>query len=184
MINRQVESITGMYSSTPIHPLLCEAGLIPASILLDYRQRIYTCRLLRLPEIHPAKNILPISLRNGDQGFQLGELPENTLLWTENSRPTLYGQWLAWQLTIDHSIDPAEGVEPVENMMSDKLFKADVIIQCKKKALEEARKNQPGLVLWTDGSKLNQGQVGAAVGKISSPVGGKKGASFWERTRR
>lgn len=77
-------------------------------------------------------------------------------------RPTLYGQWLAWQLTIDHSIDPAKGVEPVENNMPVKLF-ADVIIQCKKKALGEARKNQPGLVLWTDGSKLDQGQVGAAV---------------------
>ncbi len=41
MINRQACSITGMYSSTPIYPLLCEAGLILASILLDYRQRMY-----------------------------------------------------------------------------------------------------------------------------------------------
>ena len=80
MINRQARSITGMYSSTPVHPLKCEAGLIPASILLDYRQRAYTCRLLRLSELHPAKEILPISLRKGDQDFQPGELPENTLL--------------------------------------------------------------------------------------------------------
>lgn len=141
MSNRQAQSITGMYSSTPIHPLLCEAGLIPASILLDYRQRVYTCRLLKLSEMHLAKNILPISLRNGDQGFQPGELLDNTLLWTENLRPILYGQWLAWQLTIDHSIDLAKGVEPVKKMMSDKLFKANIIIHHKKKALEEPRKN-------------------------------------------
>ena len=63
MINRQVRSITEMYSSTPIHPLLCEAGLVPASFLLDYRQRVYTHRLLSLPDLHPAKEILPISLK-------------------------------------------------------------------------------------------------------------------------
>lgn len=44
-------------------------------------------------------------------------------------------------------------------MISDKLFKTDVIIQCKKKVLKKTRKNQPGLVLWTNRSKLNQGQV-------------------------
>ncbi len=92
MINRQAQSITGMYSSTPIHPLLCEAGLIPASILLDYRQRRYTHRLLSLPDSHPTKKILLISLRERDGGFQPGDVPENTLLWTENARPTLYGQ--------------------------------------------------------------------------------------------
>ncbi len=162
MINRQARSITGMYSSTPIHPLLCKAGLIPASILLDYRQRAYTCRLLVLSELHSAKEILPISLRKGDQDFQPGELPENTLLWTQNSRPALYGQWLAWQITLDHSIDPADGVEPVQKMISEEL-KADIIFESKKKALEEAKKIQAGLVLWTDGSKLDQGQTAAAV---------------------
>lgn len=162
MINRQARSITGMYSSTPIHPLLSEAGLIPASVLLDYRQRIYTCRLLRLPEMHPAKEILPISLRKSDQDFQPGELPESSLLWTQNSRPTLYGQWLAWQITLDYAIDPADGVEPTPKVTSDK-FRTDVIIRCKEKAFEEERKIQPGLVLWTDESKLDQGQAAASV---------------------
>ncbi len=66
MINRQARSITGMYPSTLIHPLLCEAGLVPASILLDYRQRQYTHRLLSLSDSHPTKEILPISLREED----------------------------------------------------------------------------------------------------------------------
>ena len=112
--------------------------------------------------MHPAKEILPISLRKGDGGFQPGELPGNTLLWTQSSRPKLYGQWLAWQITIDHSIDPAEGVEPVEKVSSNGV-KADVIIKFKKEAFEAAKKDRTGLVLWTDGSKLDQGQTAAAV---------------------
>lgn len=54
---------------------------------------------------------------------------------------------LLQQITVDHSIDPADGVEPVKKLRFDKLFKADVIVGCKKMVLEEARKNQPGLVL-------------------------------------
>ena len=163
MINRQAQSITGMYSSTPVHPLLCEAGLSPAFILLDYRQRLYTHRLLSLPDLHLTKKILPISLREGDRGFQPEEVPEDTLLWTENARPTLYGQWLAWQITIDHSIDPAEGVEPITILDSYNTLQPEVIIKSKKEAMAEARKDNQGLVLWTDASKLNQGQTAVAV---------------------
>ena len=36
LINRQARSITGMYQSTPIAPLMSESGLIPAHILLDF----------------------------------------------------------------------------------------------------------------------------------------------------
>ena len=38
-----------------------------------------------------------------------------------------------------------------------------LLIKGKKEAMEEARKDKPGLVLWTDGSKLDQGQTAAAV---------------------
>lgn len=152
-----------MYPSTPIYPLLSEAGLIPASTLLDYCQRLYACRLLSLPDEHPAKQILPISLRSGDGSFQPGELPENTLMWTQASRPTLYGQWLAWQITVERSIDPACGVEPVEKIDPELQFKGEVLIKLKKQALEEATKNLTGLVLWTDESKLDQGNTEAAV---------------------
>ncbi len=91
LLNRQARLITGMYPSTPIHPLLSEAGLIPASTLLDYRQRLYAYRLLSLLDEHPAKQILPVSLRIGDGSFQPGELPDNTLMWTQDTRPTTYG---------------------------------------------------------------------------------------------
>lgn len=70
-----------MYSTTPIYTLLCKAGLIFALILLDYRPRIYICHLLRLLEMHPAKIILPISLKKGEQGFQPRKIPDNSLIW-------------------------------------------------------------------------------------------------------
>ena len=120
IINRQARLMTGMYPSTPIHPLICEAGLVLAPKLLNYSQRQYAFRLLSLSDQHPIKEILPISLRKGDAGSQPGELPENTLMWTENARPTLYGHWLAWQISFEHSIDPADGVEPVEIMEVDR----------------------------------------------------------------
>lgn len=66
-----------MYLCTLIHLLLCKVDLILLSILLDYHQRIYICHLLRLPEILLTKEILPISLKKGDQDFQLEKLLEN-----------------------------------------------------------------------------------------------------------
>ena len=61
MINRQARAITSMLKTTPIGPLICEAGLTPAEALLEARQLRYTTWLLGLPEGHPAKKILPVS---------------------------------------------------------------------------------------------------------------------------
>lgn len=104
-----------------------------------------------------------VSLRIGDESFQPGELPDDTPMWTENTRPKLYGQWLAWQLTTEHSIDPAHGVEPVPITSTDFCFKGKVIIENREQALHEATKNRTGLIFWTDGSKLDQSNAGAAV---------------------
>ena len=163
LLNRQARSITEMYPSTPIHPLLSEAGLIPAKILLDFCQKRYTYCLLTLPDGHPTKEILPVSMREGDGSLQPGEQPENTLMWVENLRPTLLGQLLAWRLAFDQSIDPADGVESVEESGPSVLFSGDIIIEEKEKAIMQAKRGQRGAVLWTDGSKLNTGNVGAAV---------------------
>ncbi len=59
--------------------------------------------------------------------------------------------------------DPAEGVEPVTKLDPYNALQPEVIIKSKKEAIEEARKDNQGLVLWTDASKLNQGQTAAAV---------------------
>lgn len=65
--------------------------------------------------------------------------------------------------SVEHSIDPAEGAEPVEMMNPSIVFKGDIIIECKKQALVEAKKDSKGLVLWAGESKLDKGKVGAAV---------------------
>ena len=164
LVNRQARAITGMYPSTPIQPLLSEAGLVPARILLSHRQRMYAYRLLSLPEDHPAKEILPVSFRKGDGDTQPGDQPEDTLLWASNERTSTYGQWLARQVFLTGCIDPADGVEPIEgtwNLGEDSLM--HVVIVSAEKAILEAKKYQAGLVLWTDGSKLNSGKSGAAV---------------------
>lgn len=84
-------------------------------------------------------------------------------MWKGNTRPTLCSQLLAWQITFDHAIDPAEGVEPAEPAEFIAKFKVQAVIEPTKDALEKANRHCRGLVFWTDGSKLNQGNVGAAV---------------------
>ena len=70
---------------------------------------------------------------------------------------------LAQQVASNHAIDPADGVEPVQSFGPDVRVCGNVIIDGKKKALEEAKKYRPGDVFWVDGSKLSQGNAGAAV---------------------
>jgi len=100
MINRQAGAITGMLKSTPIGPLVREASLAPAEVLLEARQLRYTTRLLSLPENHPAKKILPVSFREGDQHAQPGEQTPGNRQWAESSSrgPWSLGQHLARQL--------------------------------------------------------------------------------------
>lgn len=48
-------------------------------------------------------------------------------------------------------------------MMEPDKFQWTIIVQAKKNVINKARKYWPGLVMQTDGSKLYQGRVGAAV---------------------
>ena len=92
LLNRQGREITGMYRSTLNAPLMSEVGLIPTEIMLDYRQRRYAHHLLTLPDGHPTKDILPVSLRLGDGSVQPGELPENDEIWYLNQKVRTFGQ--------------------------------------------------------------------------------------------
>ena len=74
-MNRQARAITGMFRSTPEGPLVREAGLIPAKALLDTRQKRYCSRLLSLPDGHPTKEILPVTMRKGDRDTQPDNQP-------------------------------------------------------------------------------------------------------------
>lgn len=99
----------------------------------------------------------------GDESSEPGELPEDTLMWVESSKPKLLCHLLAHQIASHHSIDPTDGVEPVQSLQSAACFKGKNFLEEKKKALEEARRYRAGNVLWADGSKLSQGNFGAAV---------------------
>ena len=70
---------------------------------------------------------------------------------------------LARQLALDNSIYPADGIEPVENLRSAAPFPGDTVIERKEKAIEQAKKSQVGTVFWTGRSKLDTGNVRAAV---------------------
>lgn len=151
-----------MYRSTPIGPLMSEAGLIPAEIMLNERQRKYAHRLLTLLDGHPTKDILPVSLRLGDGSAQPGEIPENDEIWSLNQRVKTLGQQLARQVSVNFSIDLAEGVEPVIHVKPAE-FSGRIIIQELKLAINEAKTGLSDLILWSDGSKLQSGGAGAAV---------------------
>lgn len=84
-------------------------------------------------------------------------------MWTENTWPTLYSQWLACQVAFDHAIDLAVEVKPVELAEFIAKFEVQVVIEPTKDALEKAKRDCSKLVLWTDRSKLDQGNVGDAV---------------------
>lgn len=74
------------------------------------------------------------------------------------------GQWLARQVSFTQAVDPAYGVEPVERCWRlDTALSLQVVIQPKREAIQEAKRNRDGIVLWTDGSQLDVGRVGAVV---------------------
>ena len=154
-----------MYPSTPIQALMSEAGLVPAQILLNHRQRIYVYRLLTLPNNHLTKKILPISFRNGDvDSIREEEKPEDPLIWADRERPNSLGQWLAQQISNTQAVDPAYGVEPIERSWQlNTDLPLQIVLEPKREAIQEAKRNRNGIVFWTDESRLDEGKVGAAV---------------------
>lgn len=69
-----------------------------------------------------------MSLRIEDESFQPVELRDNTLMWIQPLKPTLYEYWLAWKVTVDHSIDPIDRVEPMEKIDTKSPFRGKVHI--------------------------------------------------------
>jgi ribonuclease HI len=172
LINQQARVITGAFSTTPIGPLIREAALEPAESLLEARQLGYTTRLLGLPTNQPTRQILPITFREGDQHAQPGEQPIGDRAWAEDTPrgrgPWSLGQHLARQLGKSLRIDPSEGFEETE--LSQGLFPGVIRVLPKEEALIAAREQRPGLSLWSDGSRLDNGRVGAGVAWQASGV--------------
>lgn len=64
---------------------------------------------------------------------------------------------------MEHSINLVNGTKPVPITNSAFCLKKILIIGLKKHALKEVKKNGAGLVLWTDRSKLEMGNIGAII---------------------
>ncbi len=109
-MNHQTRAITGMYQSTHIGPLMGESGMIPAKIILDQRQKDHVFRLLCLLDTHPAKDILPLSIRDGDRQNRLDDDFVDKI-WATNKKSRTFGQRLSRQVSVRFSIGPSEGVE-------------------------------------------------------------------------
>ena len=133
--------------------------------MLNHRQKIYAYRLLTLPNDHPTKKVLPISFRNGDADFSREEeQADDPLIWAGRERPNSLGQWLARQISNTLAVDPGYGVEPVERSWRLNInLPLQIVLQPKQEAIQEAKRIQDGLVFWTNGSRLDEGRVGAAV---------------------
>ena len=164
MINRQARAITGMLKSTPVGPLVHEAGLAPAEALLEARQLRYTTRLLNLPESHPAKKILPVSFREGDQHTQPGEQTPGNRQWAERTHrgPWSLGQHLARQFANILPADPSEGFESTIQTTSSQ-FPGQIEVLPGPEAIVAAQSLTPGLAVWSDGSRLENGKCGAGL---------------------
>lgn len=67
------------------------------------------------------------------------------LWWVESVKPKLLGHLLAQQVASNNAIDPAARVEPLQSLGPNAGF-CGIIIEEKKKAVEEAKKHRTGHV--------------------------------------
>ena len=117
-----------------------------------------------LPDENPAKNILPVTFRKGDGSAQPMEQPIGDTDWTRRGKREgkQLGMRLARSIAIAAEVDPAEGIEAIRQTTPG-TFLGAVIISPKEQALEEANTPRNGQVIWSDGSKLEDGRTGSAA---------------------
>ena len=134
-INRMARSTLGAFRSTPQGILAAESGLTPARALLEYQQARFAHRLLAQP-------------RDGGG-------PEEIL--------TREGAGITARIREAAGTRRGETVEP-QVWSEGRAFPGGVTIQEREQALAVARSSQwdNRNTIWTDGSRLDSGDVGAA----------------------
>lgn len=78
---------------------------------------------------HLTKKILLVSLKIEDK--TINKLAENNLVWTQNAQANLYGQSFANKLTVNQSIDRADEVKLVNNLVPNLWKRLLLIIKFK-----------------------------------------------------
>ena len=121
--------------------------MTPAEPLLDHRQRKYALRALKLPLINPANELLPLTLKYGDESAQPEEFSEEDLNWINyNIKPLNLAQRLARKLTKGLNLDSLKGFE--EAQRTKRLsFSGNIVISSKEIAELEAKTAYDGLTL-------------------------------------
>lgn len=90
-----------MFPSVPTGIVPREAWLRQAMCFLNNRQRWYGYRLLTASVTQPTCDLLPATLRGGDEQAQLGDQPEGNNQWAQlgGRKPKRFEQKLARVLT-------------------------------------------------------------------------------------
>ena len=134
-LDRMGRSPLGVRQTTPLGIIVAESGLTPARALLDFRQARFALRLMARPENGGGQEEI---LEKRAAGL--------TVRIRERSR-----------------VSSRETVE-VQRWDSLRLFQGKVFVDRKEEALEVARGwTERERTLWTDGSRLENGEAGAAV---------------------
>ena len=166
IVNRQGRTITGMFRSAPIGVVIKEAGLRPATSLLNNRQRQFAHRILSPPQDNPTRNILPLTFRVGDAHAQPEEIKSEDWDWLEDHKDKTLGQRLANSLADSTVVDTSYGFEFTKRV-EPACFLGVVDAPSSREAAEDkARQHydrEGELSFWTDGSKLDSQKTGAGV---------------------
>jgi ribonuclease HI len=154
-INRMARSTLGSFRSTPQGILAAESGLTPARALLNHRQAMFSHRLIARPK---------------DGGG-----PEEIL--------TREGAELSQRLRTATGIKPGESTEP-QVWGQGRTFPGVITIDEAGPALETARLWRASDTIWTDGSRFDNGRVGAACVWQTPGPGGWRGRRFFLGTNK
>jgi len=133
LVNQQARASTGAFWTTNLGALAMESGLRPASNQLENRQRRFGLRLLSLPQ--------------GDKASEVAIGCTTTI--GKRLKTALNRTWTSTEQTI-----LLEDPEP---------FDAALTLEERGEAKKEAEKERLGLVMFTDGSRLESEAAGYAV---------------------
>jgi len=139
LLNEQGRRVTGCFRTTPQGVLMNDVGLRPAKSLLNNWVRRYKLRQMMMPDAQGGGKMLEVR-RNVLQSVEaIDEL-----------------------ITEDKPFE-RRSYERTTLLTDKRSLKGKVIIQDEEQALEEAKLERDGLVLWTDGSRKKDEWVGCTV---------------------
>jgi len=139
LLNEQGRRVTGCFKTTPQGALMNDAGLRPAKALLNNQVRLYKLRQMMMPDAQGGGRML--------------EIWRNVLQRVEGIDELIPEDKPFERRSYERTTVPTE----------KRRLKGGVIIQDEEQAMQEAKAERGGLVLWTDGARKEDEWVGCAV---------------------